>query len=494
MNNNVLEKGIPSKVIVPISREDIINLSSDLNKTRKLIDESLSEFNEFCVRLVNGNIFYFHNTMMNIITDSETLDEYIVFNYDAPLTWIVKLLNLIPSLEFKEGTNIEKITVEDDEIKAKIKKLRKVSSPLELQTKFPYLYEIYNQNKESITSLLAILSKMSNPKAYLEKINLPITKFNLFKKQADFRYFINATCNGALKILDSKSYIKDYVNRHPIDIKKFKEIDDEKVALYITHQYLNEAQASSNPSEALYYVASYFKENSNHKIDDQTKISCSLIPGDQSRSFTITPKSEYVKFKNFLVHHPELNFLDIDRHYFKKMNLAEVESFMQKYFKELNVNWIFLEPDDESITKDVLKVIKSGLKTKREPKEHDLLELYMEKKAFFDSSHPYLIIRGKNTFDGYAGYLYDNGIVVLEKFFENHKQTRVAVNEAIYVMNMENFLELSQRSKSNIIDNHLCNRYIHKGNWQEKVLKEINGDFVCDKDSSLNSFKDQIKE
>jgi hypothetical protein len=61
-------------------------------------------------------------------------------------------------------------------------------------------------------------------------------------------------------------------------------------------------------------------------------------------------------------------------------------------------------------------------------------------------------------------------------------------------MNMENFLELSQRSKSNIIDNHLCNRYIHKGNWQEKVLKEINGDFVCDKDSSLNSFKDQIKE
>ena len=37
----------------------------------------------------------------------------------------------------------------------------------------------------------------------------------------------------------------------------------------------------------------------------------------------------------------------------------------------------------------------------------------MTKKEFYDSTDPFFIIKGKNTFNGYVGYIYPNGKVIL---------------------------------------------------------------------------------
>ena len=81
---------------------------------------------------------------------------------------------------------------------------------------------------------------------------------------------------------------------------------------------------------------------------------------------------------------------------------------------------------------------------------------------------------GKNSFDGYIGFLYSNGFVVLEKFFEDSKSGKIATNQAIYVMDVDDFSRLTMLSKNNIIANKLCKRFIHKGDWQSKVEEIIN--------------------
>ena len=102
------------------------------------------------------------------------------------------------------------------------------------------------------------------------------------------------------------------------------------------------------------------------------------------------------------------------------------------------------------------------------------MDLFIEKKELFDSSSPYLILKGKNSFDGYQGYLYENGKIILEKFYDNYETKKIATGQAIYVMDIDNFREISKKSKREIIDNKLCMRITHRGNWQEKVLDAIN--------------------
>ena len=60
----------------------------------------------------------------------------------------------------------------------------------------------------------------------------------------------------------------------------------------------------------------------------------------------------------------------------------------------------------------------------RQQKQEKLVELYMQKKDFYDRTDPFFRIIGKNTFEGYVGHIYTNGKVVLDKFFENSKNEK----------------------------------------------------------------------
>ena len=95
----------------------------------------------------------------------------------------------------------------------------------------------------------------------------------------------------------------------------------------------------------------------------------------------------------------------------------------------------------------------------------------MEKKKLYDATNPGFRIIGKNTFNGYIGYVYPNGRVVLDKFYDKQTDSLLADGHAVYAMNIEEFYELSKLSKSELIKSKLCKRYIHKGDWAKKVLK-----------------------
>ena len=97
----------------------------------------------------------------------------------------------------------------------------------------------------------------------------------------------------------------------------------------------------------------------------------------------------------------------------------------------------------------------------------------MEKKEFYASTDPFFRIKGKNTFDGYIGFIYTNGKVVLDKYYENSKVGQVADGKAIYVMDIEDFYILSNYPKSILMKNPGIKRIYHTSGWQDKVQKEI---------------------
>lgn len=91
------------------------------------------------------------------------------------------------------------------------------------------------------------------------------------------------------------------------------------------------------------------------------------------------------------------------------------------------------------------------------------------------SKNPISRFIGKNIFDGYMGFQYDNGIVIFEKVYD--KNGDIAIMNATYAMTIENFTYFSKRTKPEII--HILKkaktniwRFYHTENmssWRSKV-------------------------
>lgn len=176
-------------------------------------------------------------------------------------------------------------------------------------------------------------------------------------------------------------------------------------------------------------------------------------------------------YTKLLVDNPDLKMIDLSSFNFEGMNLDEVSAFMVAYLKDLGANWDFLEPNsqvDEDITKKT-KGSSNGYSVKGEEKrEEKLLKLFMTKKQLYESTNPLYRIKGKNTFEGYIGYIYANGRVILDRFYDKQNDSNLALGHAVYAMNMQEFYEISKLSKTEIIRNNLCRRYVHRGELDQK--------------------------
>lgn len=117
-------------------------------------------------------------------------------------------------------------------------------------------------------------------------------------------------------------------------------------------------------------------------------------------------------------------------------------------------------------------------KTRTSEEDSQLLD---EKLAFYPTTDFSYILEGINTYQGYSGYLYENGIVVLDKFYQVTKKGMIAPShyESIVIMDIEDFMEMSQYSKLELIDlirlhnNRSVRRVYHTPGWQERVRKVI---------------------
>lgn len=113
----------------------------------------------------------------------------------------------------------------------------------------------------------------------------------------------------------------------------------------------------------------------------------------------------------------------------------------------------------------------------KQQKDKDLLD---EKLEFYPETDYIYVLEGIGTFEGYNGYVYPNGLVVLEKFYRQIKKGIAPAHyESIVVMNIEDFFEMSQYSKLELIDmirdnsNKSVRRLYHSVGWQDRVRSLI---------------------
>lgn len=278
--------------------------------------------------------------------------------------------------------------------------------------------------------------------------------------------------------MEQKERLENLVYENELTKDLNKNISTEHLELHLADYYLRYANDATNEEErqkAMYYVSTYIFENKD-KLDDGISI-YRIINNRQNQYKKITKRDIYDGYVQMLVNNPSLFNLNFDYSLFEDMNEIEIEKLIAEYKKTMKLKWKILEDDQNfEIPEEVKDYIKGKIPrkkyigTKRNP-----IEVFIEKKEFFDSSDPFLKVEGKDTFDGYVGYIYPNGKVVLDKFYDDADKKKVASEEAIYVMDLDDFYTLSHLSKSKIIANRLCKRFYHRGDWQERVKKEITG-------------------
>ena len=306
----------------------------------------------------------------------------------------------------------------------------------------------------------------------------------MINSSKNIKNFIDYTSDALELAINEREKIENEAMKDRIDARIFGFSSANRLELYLADAYITLAQnpniSISTKQKCCYYISAYMFENEKN-LDDGRYIEKSIKPNSNSQeTIRVTKRTIYEKFKQLLIENPELFNVNFDNHMFNEMTQDEVNALMASYMESLKLKWDII-PDTMEITIPSEQSSKDKHQTSK-PKQRnkDYSELFYQKKQFFDTSEPLLRVMGKDTFDGYIGYIYPSGRVILDKFYEDSKTKKLAQDVAIYSMGIDDFYRLSQLSKSEIIRDRLCKRFYHRGDWQQRVLNEINGEVEND--------------
>lgn len=170
---------------------------------------------------------------------------------------------------------------------------------------------------------------------------------------------------------------------------------------------------------------------------------------------------------------------DLDAYYEKKEK-NEVDT--------LFASWEFIKKGESGSLSEKVKRSKPINRNNPEKEEKDrekynkaLADAKERSEFLLNTDYSYKII-GINNFDGYEGYIYPDGTVLLEHVYSNSLTKTPCLDAgATYIMNIYNFVEFSKKSKPEIIEyiskmeNPEVRRRYHSKNWKNNILKEISG-------------------
>ena len=486
--SEVINKGVPISTPIQIRCGDLLEICDNPKLLRENINEEFKKYLKFLNKDYKKTDFDIFLTM-SLSINPKTLEKNIIFSIDGLIT------SLVYNLNFNNACNDEVIesttmTLNFSSLKQKVEELRKVANEQKLKKGFPVIYNSY-KSLEEVRRKIEIMKrkyniKQSNPDLIDFLINEELKQIglNLSIEQFKMVYSLNIiqyckdVAESCENIINHILEIKEYIETHPLSLNNVG-IDKEKLELYFTYRFIKELEIEENDNKQnyVYYIADYFRENSIRKGSDSPKIRIDAVSKDcmglnikDAEGKEITPKLMYLRFRDLLLENPELkpiNFNDVD---FSGMSLDEVNTFVTDYLKTYTVNWEIIPKGkyDEKAYEILKKAKHSEVDYER------LKQLFMEKVMFYNELDPFMCIEGKKTFDGYIGYIFSNGIVVLDKFYDNVEKGKVSKGDAIYYMKIEDFYKLSHFPKRELMKMPEVGRIVHKGNWMETIRNIIN--------------------
>lgn len=205
--------------------------------------------------------------------------------------------------------------------------------------------------------------------------------------------------------------------------------------------------------------------------------------------------------KTLIERHPEVKQINLpnleEANPEKYKDIELITKIAALYNEETSVNWQFL-PEGEGIKKSPQAPRNIANPTKKKDKEVLIQEVNTRIAILENSGFIGRPIKGLDSFTGYYAFVYPNGKVILEKFWENEENMTPALGYATYVMTIDNFVEMSKLSRINLIEYIKTlpeigvKRIFHTSidNWQKNLYDEINGTYrLEDAIEFINSLK-----
>lgn len=152
-------------------------------------------------------------------------------------------------------------------------------------------------------------------------------------------------------------------------------------------KFMNKAEEAEvyDKQRYLFYLTNYFEENVETKV---TRVKMKI------NEKKVTPIMLYQRYKKLLVDNPDLLAVNFRKNDFQDMSRKEVEEFIVAYLSELSANWELIHSDDTSIEKSVRDIARRKYRNisleERNQREKKLVDLYMDKKKFYDQTDPIL--------------------------------------------------------------------------------------------------------
>ena len=344
--------------------------------------------------------------------------------------------------------------------------------------------------KEHARRLKDILDKGFNS----EYFDSAMKDYEPYKNRISFEDYIKNNHLISSKFQIGMLRLDDFFNQN-IDFNKLYELfDSDTFCLLfakIIYEFNLKIEKEYNRLDNSYGYLCYYKMMIDKVVEQDTKRYNPKIfyTSENGKKIKYSRWDFMNEFNELMERHPEAKSFKLpvleDEDHERYKDISLMEKITRLYREETKVNWEFL-PEGEGIRKSERTMASSSIQSlKGKDKEELIQEINMRISILENSGFIGKPIKGLNTFSGYYAFIYPNGNVILEKFWENENTLSPAVGSATYVMTIDNFIELSKISRINLIEYMKTlpeigvKRIFHTSinYWQRNLYDEINGTY-----------------
>ena len=354
-------------------------------------------------------------------------------------------------------------------IYSKLQELLSIKKESTLKRKFPELYDLYLLEISTHNFIEHLLKPYKN------------NKEELIKKAAEFGKYKGESVEfvlDSLEITDVQSFcityekiilelfrnardIIHYFDNHPLDIFNTEYFDSstEMLERDIIMRFTSEIKRDiplEEKQKYINYLTSYF----DYKIRINSISDDSWFEG------------YYNDFIDILLKNPTLKLTSYEKEFFDD---DEIDSCLS----ELSQNEKWNRYGDKTKEKaanamyNTIQVIRN--EKKKEQEKEKIINYFSSKKRFFDNLGCYECMEGTDVFDGLIAYIYENGKVVLIKYFDKKDDGKyyISNDQKVYLMNIENLCVITNLSCKEGIKTKLFDKYIYAGDLEKEITHVI---------------------
>ena len=278
----------------------------------------------------------------------------------------------------------------------------------------------------------------------------------------------------------------------PIKLEELQEcLDLEKFYLAMAKQLIDVTHTTLKSDNAVHnsfvYVEKYIMAVKALREKGTYSVSINTISLD-GRNIKYSVDDAVREYNEIKVAHPEFSVYHFEadgRDYRDMDTVRDFTSEMEEYIesKKLEASWNFIRNGKKEITpvdEDTVIRLKNKKTDKKKVTREEKLQAITDRMGFLDHTNYVYKMTGKDQFEGYIGYIYSNGVVVFEKFYKSIDNHEPSTSNATYVMNFNNFVQMSKLTKTDIMA-YIKNggtdvrRVYHTNKWVDKMIAIITG-------------------